>query len=591
MPDVEILKDQVIPPLFECVHNGIIAIDRNGVVVVCNERAKEMLGISDDVIGKPITSLVADAPMPNVVTTGQSYYNQKFYYRDKIFMSNWTPWLCRGKIVGAVNMLQDITELEDVLTELESFKQLNLELEGIIESSHDGITITDGDGHVIKFNNALLRVTGLPKESFLGKKIDCLQEEGHISYPPIAKRARIEKKFISGLHRIHTGKEVLVASTPVFDENGKVIRVVTNVKDMSEIISLQEQLAQSLEVSGQLRTEFNKRIADELRSHNLITCNHKMLDIVELTRRVADSNATVLLQGESGVGKELFAKLVHVWSNRKGAFLKVNCSALPGHLLESEVFGYAKGAFTGANSLGKPGLFELADEGTLFLDEIEDLPLELQGKFLRVLQDGEFIRLGGTKVIKVNVRIVAAANKDLSQMVEESKFRSDLYYRLNVVPILIPPLRERDEDIPLLADYFLNQLNEKYHTKKVMSPQLLKNFIEYKWPGNVRQLKNVVERLVLISPGDVIQEKEFRISDYEIKKDKSENAGILTSRGSDGEFPRFREAMNEREKELILGAYKKYKNIRRTGEVLGLSHTAVLRKLQKYRDDEINEDL
>jgi len=296
---------------------------------------------------------------------------------------------------------------------------------------------------------------------------------------------------------------------------------------------------------------------------------------------------TVLIQGESGVGKEVFAKLVHVWSKRQGAFLKVNCSALPSHLLESEMFGYAKGAFTGANSFGKPGLFELADEGTLFLDEIEDLPLELQGKFLRVLQDGEFIRLGGTNVIKVNVRIVAVSNKDLSLMVEENKFRTDLYYRLNVVPMVIPPLREREEDIPLLAEYFLNQLNDKYHTQKVMSPQLLKKFIEYKWPGNVRQLKNTVERLILISSGDVIKEDEFKVfKNNEIKRSKSENVSISTSSQEvEEQFPRLKDALEETEKELVIKAYKKYKNIRSTGEILGISHTAVLRKLKKYRGD------
>lgn len=587
MLNMEIFKNRIIPALFDCIHNGIIAVNRDGIVFIWNKRAQDMLEVGHEVIGKQISSILPNTEMLDVINTGQTHHNKKFYFKDKIFMATRTPLLDNGNIVGAVTVLQDITELEDVLIELESFKQLNLELEGIIASSHDGIVITDGDGRIIKFNNALLRVTGLTKEAFSDKRIDNLQEEGHISYDPIAKRARVEKKFISGLHRINTGKEVMVASTPVFDDKGNVIRVVTNVKDMSEILNLQEQLAQSLEVSGQLRTEFNKRIEDELRSNNLITQNHKMLDIVELTRRVAESSASILLQGESGVGKEVFAKLVHVWSKRHGAFLKVNCSALPGHLLESEIFGYSKGAFTGANSLGKPGLFELADGGTLFLDEIEDLPLELQGKFLRVLQDGEFIRLGGTNVIKVNVRIVAASNKDLALMVEENKFRADLYYRLNVVSMVIPPLREREEDIPLLTEYFLAQLNKKYNTKKVLTPQLLKKFIDYKWPGNVRQLKNMVERLILVSSGDVITENEFMGSKHsETEINKNENISTLTSQDIDEYIPQLREAVEQREKEVILKAYEKFKNIRSTGEALGISHTAVLRKLRKYRANE-----
>lgn len=583
MPGQDMLKEQDIPSLFECIHDGVIAINREGLVVVCNQRAREMLETGNDPIGKPITALVPNTQMPDVITTGQGSYNQKFYYKDKIFMTDRTPWLSNGEIVGAVTVFKDITEWEEVVTELEAFKQINLELEGIIESSHDGIIITDGEGKVVKINNSLLRATNLPKECYLGKKIDNLQEEGYFSYEPVAKRARIEKRTITGLQKIETGKEVMVTSTPVLDEARKVVRVVTNVKDMSEITNLQEQLAQSLEVSGQLRTEFNKRIEDELRSHNLITNNHKMLDLVELTRRVANSNASVLLQGESGVGKEVLAKLVHIWSKRQGAFLKVNCSALPAHLLESEIFGYVRGAFTGASNLGKPGLFELADEGTLFLDEIEDLPLELQGKFLRVLQDGEFIRLGGVNVIKVNVRIIAASNKDLTKMVQENRFRSDLYYRLNVIPIIIPPLRERLEDIPALTEYFLGQLNEKYKTKKVITSQLMKRFIEYQWPGNVRELRNVLERLVLISAGDFVSEYEFIDTTQNNMEKSNEHADVFSFQEFDENIPQLREFLEQKEKELILRAFRKYKNSRRTGEVLGVSHTTVLNKLKKYQ--------
>lgn len=580
------MKISTLPSLFDCIHSGIIAINREGMVIVCNPPAQAMLEIGNDVIGKQITELVPNTEMLDVINSGQSQYGKKFYYKDNIFIVNRTPIVDNGNIVGAVTIFQDITELEDIHTELESFKQVNMELEGIIASSHDGIIITDGEGNVIKINKALLRVTDLPKECFLGKKIDNLQAEGYFSFEPIAKRARIEKRFITGLQKIKTGKEVMVTSTPVFDDNGNVFRVVTNVKDMSDIIKLQEQLTQSLEVSDHLRTEFNKLLEDELRSHELITRNHKMLKIVELTRRVADSNATVLLQGESGVGKEVFAKLVHVWSKRKGTFLKVNCSALPGHLLESELFGYSRGAFTGANNLGKPGLFELADEGTLFLDEIEDLPLELQGKFLRVLQDGEFLRLGGTNIIKVNVRIIAASNKDITMMVEENKFRPDLYYRLNVVPITIPPLRERMEDIPLLVEYFLGQLNEKYNTKKFITSQLIKSFFNYPWPGNIRELKNNLERLILISSGEAISEQEFKESQYgklENNSEYSNNPLSVTPPEEDDYIPPLREALEAKEKQLIIKAFNKYKNLRRTGEILGISHTAVLRKLKKYQ--------
>lgn len=584
MLGTHISTGQIIPSLFDCIHSGIIAVNREGIVIICNAAAQKLLGTREEIIGKPIASIVPETKMLDIINTGLSEYGKRFYFKDKTFVVNRTPILDNGTVVGAVTVFQDITELEEISTELESFKKINKELEGIIASSYDGIIITDGEGYVMKINQALLRVTDLSRDYFLGKKIDSLYEDGLFSFEPVAKRARVGKKIITGIQKINTGKEVMVTSTPVFDDDGQVIRVVTNVRDMSDIINLQEQLAQSRELSNHLRSEFNKLLEDELRSHELITCNPEMFRIVELTRRVADSGVTVLLQGESGVGKEVFAKLVHVWSKRKGAFIKVNCSALPGHLLESEFFGYSKGAFTGANNEGKPGLFELADEGTLFLDEIEDLPLELQGKFLRVLQDGEFMRLGGTKVIQVNVRLIAASNKDLAQMVEEHKFRQDLYYRLNVVPIVIPPLRARTEDIPLLIEYFLKQLNEKYSTGKTISPQLLKRFMDYEWPGNVRELKNILERLVLTSSHDVLGEYSFEGSKHRVV-DKAElvsdNKPVFE--GEDEPIPPLKEALEQTEREILFKALRKYRNLRRIGQVLGISHTAVLRKLKKYQ--------
>jgi len=314
---------------------------------------------------------------------------------------------------------------------------------------------------------------------------------------------------------------------------------------------------------------------EELHSHEVITKSPLMLKILELTRRVAGSAATVLLQGESGVGKEVFAKLLHAWSQRQGAFIKINCSAIPGHLLESELFGYAQGAFTGANREGKPGLFELADEGTLFLDEIEDLPLILQGKFLRVLQDQEFIRIGGTKVIKVNVRLIAASNQDLIEMVNEKKFRQDLFYRLNVVPIHIPPLRERPEDIPLLTEHFLTKFNRKYNLNKTLSPQLIQDFYSNTWPGNIRELINTLERLIITSPENVLRENPVN---------QANNSAAYAEKevGEAGSFRTLKEALAESERDILVKTLEKHKSARLAGKVLGISHTAVLKKIKKY---------
>lgn len=613
MPSPSLSLNQVIS-LFECIHSGIIAVDAVGKVVVCNAAARKILGVGVEVAGTPINNLVPETKLLEVINSGRGDYGKQFYYRDKTYVVNRTPVFAEGKlgqeVVGAVTVFQDVTELEEISTELESFKKVNRELEGIIASSYDGLIITDGEGNVLKINQALLRVTDLKREHFLGQKIDSLYEKEIFSYEAVAKRARVGKKVVTGIQKIKTGKEVAVSSTPVFDDDGNVIRVVTNVRDMSDLAKLEEELNESRKLSDHLRSQFNKLLEEELRSHGLVTQSPEMYRLLDLIRRVAASDVTVLVQGESGVGKEVFAKLIHVWSQRKGAFIKVNCSALPGHLLESELFGYSKGAFTGANSEGKPGLFELAHDGTLFLDEIEDLPLELQGKFLRVLQDGEFMRLGATKCINVNVRLIAAGNKDLSEMVSERLFRQDLYYRLNVVPMTIPPLRQRIEDIPVLVEFLIEKFNRKYGTVKTVSSELVQKFTEYDWPGNIRELANIMERLVLLSPGESLNppswftamsvaQPEVAMSEMQpgvsmsgvqpklaTAEARSKLHMPITSGEkplSSHEIPKLKDALARTELELLSQALHKYKDSRSIGQALGISHTAVLKKLKKYR--------
>ena len=562
-------------------------------MIICNAAADKMLGVDSDVSGMYIKSFVPETKMFEVMNSGQGHYGKRFCFRDKTFVVNQTPIVDSfNVIIGAVAVFQDVTDLEEISKELESFKKINKELETIIESSYDGIIITDGEGNVTKINQSLLRVTDLTEDFFIGKNTDDLYGQGVFSYEAVAKRARVAKNTLTGLQIIETGKEVMVTSTPILDDEGRVTRVVTNVRDMSDIVNLQEQLAKSMELSNHLSTEFNKILEEDLRLNELISRNPIMYQLLELTRRVAGSDVTVLIQGESGVGKEVFAKLVHVWSKRKGAYIKLNCSTLPSHILESELFGYTKGAFTGANVEGKPGFFERADGGTLFLDEVEDLPLELQGKFLRVLQDGEFTRLGGTKVIKVDARLIAASNKDLTQMVADGKFRQDLYYRLLVVPIVIPPLSERKEDIPLLIEFFLTKFNAKYRTNKMLTPKLIKKLMENNWPGNVRELKNVLERIVLTSSDELISKVTF-IESKEVLTQETDETDKTDQTNEAKDFKQLeteqeeavlllKPAVEKIERELLSKAIQKCKNSRLIGQMLGISHTSVLKKLKKY---------
>jgi len=563
------------------IDTGILVIDPGGILVTCNAAAQKMLEINDRSIGTPLDSIPQAAELLGLIHSNRDHPDQRITFASKTLAMNSISGLGDDANEMLI-LLQDVTELDKIRVELKSREQLNKELEDIIASSYDGILITDGEGKVLKINESLLRITELPQEYFIGHKMESLYEDGHFLGESIESRARSSKKIVTDLQKIRTGKNVLVTATPMLDGQGNITRMVTNARDMSEIISLQEQLAQSQELSNRLQSEFNRMLEDELRSNEMITANPAMYKILELSRRVAGSAVTVLIQGESGVGKEVLAKLIHVWSKRQGAFIKVNCGAIPQHLLESELFGYNRGAFTGANREGKPGIFELAADGTLFLDEIEDLPLDLQVKFLQVIQDRAFIRLGGTKIIKVDVRLIAASNRELSKLVAEGKFRDDLFYRLNVVPVTIPPLRERDEDIPLLVDYFLHRYNHKYGGEKFLAPALLQKLRNYGWPGNIRELKNTIERLVVTCSGNLINteflETAQKIPSLALPCDCAQPAA-----GSSEEvFSTLKEVVENVEKDMLSKALKKYKNSRQIGRMLGISHTAVLKKIKKY---------
>ena len=289
-----------------------------------------------------------------------------------------------------------------------------------------------------------------------------------------------------------------VSATPVFDENGEIFRVVTSVRDISELNMLKQKVEQLEGLNKHFEFQMNEM---KIRlSENLVLKNQEMEKIVYQAMKIAEVDSTVLISGESGVGKEVIGNIIQRNSIRsKGPFVKLNCAALPENLLESELFGYEPGAFTGARKEGKLGLFEVAHEGTLLLDEIGDIPLHLQVKLLRVLQQREIIRVGGTRLIPIDVRIIAITNRILDEMVAKGEFREDLYYRLNVVPIHVPALRERREDIPLLVRHFLDKFNQRYNLKKTISPGAIELLMAYSWPGNIRQLENMIERLVVTS--------------------------------------------------------------------------------------------
>ncbi len=471
---------------------------------------------------------------------------------------------------------------------LDSVKKRYTEVESALENSFDGVMITSNKGIGIRVNPALLRLTGLEEKHFIGKRIDSLTKEGFFAYEPITIRALREKRIVTGVQEINTGKAVTVTGVPVMNNNKKVIRVITNVRDLVELNRLKEDMQKSQELLMRYQSELAELRFELAKKQQIIAQSEDMLSVLETAFYVANSDANILILGESGVGKDVIARLIHANSYREGngGFIKVNCAAIPRELMEAEFFGYEKGAFTGARQGGRRGYFELADGGTLFLDEIADLPLDLQGKLLRALEDGEIFRLGSEKPIRVDVRIVAATNKNLEEMVAAKEFRGDLFYRLNVVPITVPPLRERKEDISALLAHFLARFNEKYNVYKSFSREILQLLMNYSWPGNVRELINLVERMVITTRDSIILPEHLPSAMLAQVKSCPNSAVTLMETDYLREQLRsknMKEILDEVEKKILLLAFTEHKSSRKVGELLGISHSSVINKLRKYK--------
>lgn len=444
------------------------------------------------------------------------------------------------------------------------------QLRCIVDSSCDGIYITDGNAHTLWVNPAYLSISGLREEDVVGKSMWELERDGIISRSGTLI-ALAQRKAVTLEQTFRTGKRALITSTPSFDEYGNVKMVVTNVRDMTEFYALQEKYHETQE---RYSTEIELARQQVLADADLIAADPGTLAVLRTVDRVAILDTTVLLTGETGVGKEKFARYIYKHSSRREErFITVNCGAIPANLMESELFGYDKGAFTGAVK-NKMGLFELADRGTIFLDEIGELPLDMQVKLLRVLQERQIMHVGGTAPISVDVRIIAATNRSLEDMVREKTFREDLFYRLNVVPITIPPLRERVGDIAPFAQAFLAELNKKYNFKKVFMPCAIEAMEAYSWPGNVRELKNVVERSVILSAQERIYAADLPF--------RSGQGGPPRPSLQDGPIDLKREVARL-EDYYIHQAYEKYGNVRDAAASLGMDSSTYVRKRRKYQ--------
>lgn len=459
-----------------------------------------------------------------------------------------------------------------MIKDINNCEILKSNLSTVIELSYDGIFITDDAANTLYINKAYENISGLRRENVIGKNTRWLEETGTISNSATLQAIR-ELKVVTINQTFKSGKKALVTSTPIFDKNNKLILVITNVRDVSELVKLERIIEEKKREASLYKFELEEmklKIDDD---KPIIAGDKAMMETLNRALRVAKVDSTVLISGETGAGKEVIANII--WRNskrEKKPFIKINCGTIPENLIESEFFGYEKGAFTGAKSEGKMGYFEIANNGTIFLDEVGELPLSMQVKLLRVLQEETIMRIGSNKEIKVNVRVIAATNRNLEKMVEEKTFREDLFYRLNVIPMNVPPLRKRPNDIIFLGKDFLRVFNEKYMSNKVIDSKVFEVFNEYSWPGNVRQLKNTIERMVVLSNGDLITIDDIP---HKIKEGiKKDTFRILTGLT-------LKEAVAELETKMINDAYNRHGNVRAAAKELGIDASTLVRKRKK----------
>lgn len=462
-------------------------------------------------------------------------------------------------------------EIELLSKEFETHKKHELDAFAIGDAISDGICVVDNNGIVTGINLGYTEITGIMPQEIVGKQIQELVDKKYFS-TAVSTLVIEQKKKISSMSTIaRNGKKVLITGNPFYDENGELIQVLTVMRDLTELIKTKEKLEETEEKSKQYLRELNL-IKDNQNDNGIIGNAPSMEKIREIIKHVAQTDATVLISGETGVGKEVIAREIHRNSKRKDEkYIKINCAAIPENLLESELFGYEKGAFTGADKKAKLGLFEIANKGTILLDEIGEMPMKLQTKLLRVLQEKEITRVGGSESIRTDVRVIAATNQNIEKQIKDGTFREDLFYRLNVVPIIIPPLRERKEDIALLAHNFLEKFNKKYNRNKSLEASAIYILQKYWWPGNVRELENVIERLIIIETDEVI-------SDNNIVNILGSEKFIIDSINT--EAISLKEAVNILEKDIIEKALKKHRSTYKVAVILGVTQPTIVRKAQ-----------
>lgn len=562
--------------IFNAANDGMMVIDNQGTVIMFNKRAEEIMGVKkEDALGKPVVAVIPTTRLPLILDTRRIEANQEMVLsNDRKIITTRIPIIEEnGTLIGAFAVFKDITEVVNLAEEITDLKEIQTMLQAIIHSSDDAISVVDENGRGILINPAYTRITGLTKEQVIGQPATADISEGESMHMKVLKTRRAVRGTPM---RVGPNKrEVIVNVAPIIVK-GKLKGSVGVIHDMSEMKSLSRELSRARQLIRKLEAKYT--------FEDIIGKSDEMMLAIEQAKLGAKTPATVLLRGESGTGKELFAHAIHNASDRKyNKFIRVNCAAISESLLESELFGYEEGAFSGAIRGGKLGFFEEANNGSIFLDEIGELSANTQAKLLRVLQENEITRVGGTKPVPINVRIIAATNVNLEKGIAKSSFREDLYYRLNRMPIHIPPLRKRKEEIPALCDRLIQKINRDYgrNVEGVTQAALLQ-LMGYDWPGNVRELENILGRAIIF-----VNYFETLIDVHHlpelINKKLTHELSETYSSASFTLNQSLSEMMDEYEAKIIQQTLFRLKgNKTLTAKTLGLSVRNLYYKLEKY---------
>jgi PAS domain S-box-containing protein len=563
--------------IFNSTHDGMIVVDENANIVLFNKSAEEITGYKrEDVVGKHVYEVIPGSQLPRVLKTRVVEMNQELMLTNgkKIITTRIPMVNSKGALIGAFAVFKDITDVVNLAEEITNLKEIRTMLEAIIQSSEEAISVVDEHGRGILINPAYTRLTGLTEDQVIGKPATADISEGESMHLKVLKTRRP----VRGV-RMKVGpnkKDVVVNVAPIIVD-GKLKGSVGVIHDMSEIQMLTNELNRARQIIRTLEAKYS--------FDDIIGSSEEMKFAIEQAKLGAKTPATVLLRGESGTGKELFAHAIHNASNRKyNKFVRVNCAAISETLLESELFGYEEGAFSGAKRGGKRGLFEEANNGSIFLDEIGELSANMQAKLLRVLQENEIVRVGGTKPIPINVRVIAATNVNLEKAIANGTFREDLYYRLNRMPIQIPPLRNRKEDIPALCKHLIRKINQDYgRNVEGVTKEALQYLCSYNWPGNVRELENILGRAIIFMKYQETMIDVKHIPDLMSNNKKEPYHSDMPLKDPVEEGKNLTELVEIYEAAIIQKTLEKYHgNKTATAKALGISIRNLYYKIEKY---------